>query len=372
MAEVGTTNILESGISRSYLIQFLSGTAIWMVGLFIPNLASILGASNAMVGLIGGAYGLTILVSSYFFGFRADVEGALRYLRIGLLMSAVSAAVLAVAYDPLSLLIFYSVVGFSHGIYPAALVTYAYNVRASIGKFSALGSLGWTAGLAVAGLVATVYALGGVFLLGSLIFFLAFVVSFMLPKIEEVSVRAPLFPVGLMKRNIAVVLPFLLRHTGAWAVWIILPLYLIQLGADYFWISLIYAVNPLAQVAIMTFLTKRSGSLMLIQHGHIMSVLLFALFPLANVYWQVVPVMVLVALSWSFLYVGSLEWMVETNPERATAVGVLNSTLNLSTIVGSIAGGFISQTAGSYTSTMYFALALSTVGLILFRVLAKR
>jgi predicted MFS family arabinose efflux permease len=75
----------------------------------------------------------------------------------------------------------------------------------------------------------------------------------------------------------------------------------------------------------------------------------------------------LLASSWSTLYVGALIFLVEHNPEKATCTGVLNSVLNLSIVFGSLLGGIVSQLSG-YITTMYVAAAITLVGYILFEI----
>ncbi len=63
--------------------------------------------------------------------------------------------------------------------------------------------------------------------------------------------------------------------------------------------------------------------------GDLLSAAAFiALIPL-TVYYQAIPGMVLIAFSYSFLYVGSMRELIETNVEKGAAAGLLIHPLPL-------------------------------------------
>ena len=65
-----------------------------------------------------------------------------------------------------------------------------------------------------------------------------------------------------------------------------------------------------------------------------------SLIPL-TVYYQSVVGMVLIAFSYSCLYVGSTRHLIENNEEKGAAAGLLNSSIAFATIIGSFVGGLI-------------------------------
>jgi len=344
----------------SSTIQLLSYASLIMGLIVVPLFASDLGASYFEVGVIVAAYGFTIFFSSYIFGRASDIHGRRIILILGLVASSIAFFLQIFADSVTSLVLMRALVGFCAGIYPPALIAYVYEQKEGLGTFSAYGSLGWAIGSFLTGVVASY---NGVFLIGSLFFFAAFLVSLRMPEGEFKSVKIPLFPTELLMENSTVYLPFLLRHLGAFAIWAIFPLYLADLGADRFWIGILYGVNSLTQFFVMMRLNRFDGA-RLVRWGLVVSALAFIAIALAQNHWQMLPTQILLGFSWSFLYVGSLLFLTKKNIERATSVGILRSLIGLAGIFGPILGGLISQLYG-LVWTMYFAAALTLIGFLL-------
>ena len=351
----------------SSIIQLLSYAALMMGLVVIPLFASDLGANYLEIGLIVAAYGFTVFVSSYIFGRASDIHGRRVLLVLGLMAACLSFFLQIFTDSVLSLMMFRALLGFCAGIYPPALIAYVYEQKKSLGTFSAYGSLGWAIGSFLTGIVASY---NGVFLLGSLFFFSAFIISLRMPEGEFKRVEIPLFPTKLLRENSAIYFPFLLRHLGAFAIWAIFPLYLVSLGADRFWIGAIYALNSLAQFFIMKKLDRFDGN-RLFRWGLVLSALAFLSFALAQDHYQMLPTQIILAFSWSFAYVGALLALTKKNIERATSVGILRSLIGLAGILGPILGGLISQLYG-LVEVMYFGVALSLIGFLLNILLHKR
>jgi len=114
-------------------------------------------------------------------------------------------------------------------------------------------------------------------------------------------------------------------------------------------------------------LLDRFSSSSLVAFGFIFSAITFPVYTLALVYWQIVPAQIILAAAWSCLYVGSMKYVMERNDEKGTAVGILQSVLSISAIVGALLGGTISFAFG-YHGAMYFATGLAVAGLIVFAI----
>lgn len=339
---------------RADAIQFLQNAAISMSFIFIPNFARGLGASNFQIGLIGAVNGFMIFTSSYAFGRAADLYGRTLFLRLGLALSALSFFLQSFAGDWVDLALIRAFTGFSIGVFTSSLIAYAYERGGAMGKFSSYGSLGWAMGNLIAGLIA-VYK--GLFTLSAICFALALIISLRLPKQEFRSVRVPFFPAALIRRNIRVYVAYFLRHTGANAVWILFPLFLADLGASPFWIGIIYFLNSGAQVIFMR-LADRYRDVDLVRTGVLFSTLVFLGYGLASDYRQILPLQVLLAASWSSLYVGSVLFMAHRNVEKATSLGILNAVISISGAVGPLIGGAVAQLFG-LRAVMYAAALLS-------------
>lgn len=187
--------------------------------LFIPNLAKDLGANNTQIGIIVAVYALAMFAAS-----RA----------LFLQVFADPYFVTPVLADPWLLALVRGLVGFSLGIYPAALTVYVYDSAGVVGRFSSLGALGLAVGTFVAGLVPFYY---GIFALSCACYLLAFLISFTIKRVDEPRLRVPFFPKDLLRRNWRVYVSFMLRHVGANSIWVTFPLFIISLGGDRFWIA---------------------------------------------------------------------------------------------------------------------------------------
>jgi len=353
------------------LIQFLSSLALSASLLFVPNLAKDLGANDAEIGLIVAVYAFSMFTASYIFGRASDVYGRRLFIRLGLGLCTVT-FLLQIFVDPnfaapplaspWLLALVRGLAGFSLGIFPAALTVYVYDSAEPLGKFTSLGALGWAVGTFVAGLIAFYY---GVFILSSLCFLAAFLVSFTMKKVESPSLHVPFFPKELLKRNWRVYIPYLLRHTGANAIWVIYPLFIASLGGDKFWIGVIYTVNTATQFVVMRFLDRFDGE-RLIRIGLLLAIITFLSFTFAQSFLHLLPMQILLACSWSCMYVGSLLYLMKNNVEKATSSGMLSSVINIAQVFGALLGGAVSQLF-DFRATMYLAAILTVVGFGFFR-----
>jgi MFS family permease len=330
-----------------------------------------------MVGVIAAVYAVALFSSSYIFARESDIHDRRTYIKVGLGLSTMT-FLLQTLTDPnffvpllgsvwlLSLVRFLA--GFTAGMAPAALTAYVYDSRGQMGKFAAYGSLGSALGSIVAGFVALYW---GIFAVSSLCFMVAFLISLSMPKSNNICLEVSLFPRKLIRKNWYVYSSYFLRNLGAYAIWAIYPLFILNnLGGDEFWTGIIYTTNWLSQFVIMLFL-DRFSSRKLLRAGYLLSAITFIAFTLAQNFYQLIPMQLLLGASWSTLYVGALVFLVEHNDEKATCTGFLNSVLNLSIVFGSLLGGIVSQFSG-YIATMYVAAVTTLVGYVLLEVGERR
>ncbi len=328
---------------RINTIQLSTNSAIMMSNLFIPVFAQNLGASDTEIGIIGAVYGTFLFISTYIFSRASDAFPPKTFLYAGFLSATASFFLQVFANSPLSLGVIRALAGCSIGIYPAVLLLYAYNLKRSIGKFSSFMSLGWAVGYMLAGLIAIYWTIREIFVVASLFFAIAFLITLTLPPGDiSTKKRTDYFSPELLKKNWNVYFGFFLRQVGANNVWVIFPLYLEFLGANELEVGLIYTLNCALQFFIMRRL-DRINTKTLIHAGDLFSAAAFlALIPL-SIYYQAVIGMILIAFSYSCLYVGSTRMLIETNEEKGAAAGLLNSSIAFATIVGSLIGGVILQ-----------------------------
>ena len=346
-------------------IIFFANSAIFSSWFFLPIFAQDdLGLNEFDIGILFMCYGITLFLSSYLFGILSDRLGRKKFLYIGFTISSVTFGLQAGAWDFWSLLVIRALAGFSIGIYPSALIAYVYEANRKMGKFSSFGSIGFGSGALIGGLIADLTEVRYAFFLSTAMFLVSLMLALRLPLIEGVRQKIPFFPLEIIKRNKMVYFSFLLRHSGAHSIWVIFPLLLQDLGADLFWIGVVTFVNAGSQFLIMFFITDKYQSRPMITLGLLLSVVTFLLFFSATVWWQFLPMQIILAASWAFLYVGSLKYVTEQNIERATATGMLNSILSLCVIFGAVIGGSIAFYF-SKKGTIFAAALLSSIGLIM-------
>ncbi|MDI6826067.1 MAG: MFS transporter [Candidatus Aenigmarchaeota archaeon] len=353
------------------LIRLLTFAAAQISFVYIIIFARGLGISDVEIGIIVAFYSLTLFFSSYIFGRASDRYGRKIFMLIGLLAATIAFFLQTFAHDYTSLLLIRILVGFCVGIYPSALVAYVHEMKKNMGKFASFGSLGWFFGLMVAGITATYFTIKGIFILSSLFSLLAFLVTFTLEPVKYKPIKVPFFPLKILKKNKSVYLSVLIRHSGAYIIWTFWPLYLMSLGADLFWVAIIEAVNSFTQFLFMFAITDRFKSILLLKIGLLFSALTFFSFTLALNFWQILPIQVLLGISWSFVYVGALRHLTERNVEKATVSGILDSVLSLSSIVGPILATII-LSFGNYRMTMYVASLLAFISFFVFNIFKSK
>jgi len=112
-------------------------------------------------------------------------------------------------------------------------------------------------------------------------------------------------------------------------VWVVFPLFMASLGASKSWIAILSGINTGGQFICMVFVDKLRESRLFIL-GFILSSAVFLAYAQCTGYLQLIPVQVLLAVAWSCLYVGALLLLLRKNEERATATGILFSTISIS------------------------------------------
>lgn len=324
-------------MSHLSLIQFLANLAPTLILIYIPIIAQDLRAQPAKIGLVVSTYHLFIFIAGLIFGRLSDLQGRKRFIVLGLGLSSIAFLSHLFIRNLQTLFLIRALAGFAVGMFPAALLVYAYENKHTLGRFTSIGSLGWGIGSILAGVIAIYYKL---FVLASITFFITFIIAIFTLKRTETVIKQNLFDLTVLKRNWRVYLTFLMRHAGAFGIWAIYPIYLAQLGANKFWIGIIYSINAFGQFLFLPLLDKYKSTKLIIA-GLIFSAITFVIFAVCQNHWQILPFQVLLALAWSCLYLGTLKYLVEHNPERTTAVGTFNSLMSLSGIIGPIIGGAV-------------------------------
>lgn len=348
------------------LIRFLSFAAIMSSLTYVPILAKDLGLSELEIGLTVASYSLALFFSSFIFGRASDRTGRKFFLFVGLSSSAISFFILTIAQNFSSLLILRVIAGFCLGVYPASLIAYVHESNRDLSRFSSFGSLGWTFGLLAAGIIVTYFAVDGVFIFGGLLFLFSFLTVLSMDFPKHFALDVPKFPSPVIRKNLFLYLAILIRHSGASMIWTFWPLFLQELGANLFWIGIVQAVNALTQFVFMYTLSGRVKYVSSIIGGLLLSGITFFSFTLAVDFWQILPLQILLGISWALMYVGALRYLTERNVEKATANGLLDSVLSLSAVVGPLMATFVIA-YGGYRTIMYLGSVLAFLSFLLFR-----
>lgn len=297
-----------------------------------------------------------MLCSSTIFGRLGDTLGRKRIVMLGFLVSGVVFFLHNFIRDIPSLYIIRGLAGIGAGMIPGPLAALASG--GSIGVFTAFGSFGFMISSILAGILQKEYL---VFTVASLMSIVGLFLSFSVrEKVKKISV--PLFPINVIKRNLDVYLPYLVRHSAASAIWAIFPIYLISLGANKFHMGILYAINPLMQFSFML-LFARVKSSKLIPLGLITSALVFLGYAVAQRWEFLLFLQALLGFSWANLYLGSMKQLLQKNTEQATATGILNSIFGLSGIIGPLIGGLI--TLAGMRALLFSASGLACFAIII-------
>jgi len=343
----------------AYLIQVMANAGLTSAIVYVPLLARQFGASAAQIGLIVGGYQAMLFLSNTLFGRWADFGDRKRFVVAGLVGSTLAVGAHVFVRGLGGLFAARIAVGICAGAFPAALVAYFYQHNDRLGRFSGFGALGWGIGALLAGLLAA----GWVFPAGALVMAMAAGIAVLRLRPQQAAAARTFFDGAVLKRNWRLYLSFLLRHLGAFSIWTIFPVFVADLGASRLWVGIIWALNPLGQFLFMNLL-ERVRDRVLIRTGFALSILVFGAFAIATDFRQLIPVQIVLALSWSCLYVGSLKQVMRRGQERSTAAGMLGSTLSLAAVLGAVLES-VTGTFG-YRTVMLVAAGFAFAGLLLF------
>lgn len=340
-------------------INLLSNCAVETSNVFIALYAKSINSSNLQVGFIAAASGIALLVSSFVFGRLSDSYGRMKFIRFGLGLTAVSYLSQILAHSPMTLLLSRGTVGFAIGINSSVIMAYTYENQRQIGNFISYGALGWLLGAVTAAIVRNYRDL---FIISAAVAFAAFLVSFLLTEKVISPIKVARFPVNLIKADYKVYLGFFLRQLGGNAIWTIWPLYQASIGASKTWIALVEVTNMVGQIVFMRVIEKFNPARMF-QFGLALSAGVFIAYGLANRYWQLIPIQMVLSLAYSSMFVGALSYLLRRHPEYGTTSGLMNSANAISGSLGPFLGGAVSEAWG-YASLMYAGAGITLLGFL--------
>jgi MFS family permease len=348
-------------------INLFSNCAVETSNVFLPLYAQSINSSDLQVGFIAAAAGIASLVSAFVFGRLSDTYGRMKFIRFGLGLTAISYLAQILAHNPMTLLLARALIGFGLGINSSVMMAYTYENQRQIGSFISYGALRWLLGAVTAAIVRNYTAL---FIISSCVAFLAFLVSFLLVEKVINRMKVARFPMNLIKADYRVYLGFFLRQLGGNAIWTVWPLYQASIGATKTWIAIVEVTNMVGQIVFMRLIEKFSPSRMF-QFGILLSGGVFIAYGLANRYWQLVPIQMVLSLAYSAMFVGALSYLLRRHPEYGTTSGLLNSANAISGSLGPFIGGAVSEAWG-FSTLMYVGAGITLAGFLTTRGLRAR
>lgn len=354
MRQIGISNQIRGA-------TFFQHAGVSIVYIFMPILAQGLTTSIFEVGITVASFFLAQILSSMYFGRVSDASGKrLVFIRAGFVVCAIMFGLHYIADSSLYLLLVRLGAGIASGMMIPAMLAYTYESgkdNARVASIISFHALGWLAGIVAAGIVNNEKT---IFIISAAFFFVGLVLTTKLPN--KVSTKEAGATRNVISKNRYLFLSLLLRHTGATAVWTILPLVLTEtFGAKLYEVSIVYVANTATAFVLMNLMGTKihMQNVTKFKLGIGLTVFVFVGMIIMADWWMAIPFMALVGLTWAFLYIGGSIHLMENNP-KSTSTGIFNSTISIANVIGPVTAGTIAFFYGN-ASVMYFAVVICAV-----------
>jgi len=351
-------------VVRLEWVQFLASMAVTATGLYVTVLGKELGLSNVEIGIIVTVYAVTLVFSTYLFGMISDAYGIRSFLVGGFLFSALMLFLHLLVFNYSSFLFIRLMTGVAQGVYPAALFSLASKANAKMGRFAAFQALGACLGLVIAGVLTSALGTKALFAFGGVAIFAAFVLAIRLKDRGRFGGRVSIDPRGTIKENLGVYASLLIRHSGANLAWTFWPLYLLVLGANYFYVGVVSAINYLAQFLASFYFADKFGDRKEFEIGLMLSGVTLVGLGLVMNFVQAAILYAVIGGIWGFTYVGGMRTVLNRTDQRGATMATYNSIVNLSTLLGPMMATVLIAFM-DYRTTMYVAAALAFLSWII-------
>lgn len=339
---------------------FFQHAGISIVFVFMPIIAKEVTNSVFEIGLIVASFSLAQILSEIYFGRHADKKGTrLKFIRIGFIGCAATFGLHYFADDVTLLFLARIASGVASGIMIPAMIAYAY--EASVEKRMAatvisFHALGWLVGIVAAGIVNDLKL---IFLISAASFIIGLIFTIKLPNTKQEKETKPGTTRKIILKNKFLFLSLLLRHIGASAVWVILPIMIIEkLGGELYHVSIIYIANTVTAFILMYVMATKINisNVTKFKIGIGCTTFVFIGVSIVTEWWMLMPFMALVGATWAFLFIGGNFHLLENNP-HSTSTGIFSSTLSIATVIGPIIAGSIALLY-NFDTVIYFAIAI--------------
>ncbi|MHA2289364.1 MAG: MFS transporter [Promethearchaeota archaeon] len=353
-------------LTRVGLVNFLSSLAILSVFTYIPYWGKIIGLTDPEIALAATLYGIVAFASGILSGRLSDLLGVRKiFVIIGLLSGSVTIFGLIIPNE-LEFLLFRALSGIGIGMFAPALVGLVSDKGDKMGNFSAYGAFGWAVGVLISGVIG-LYWIEGIFIFGGFSFFVAAILAFTIHEERVTQKKYKDSVVTVFWKRKRGYLALTIRHSFATAIWTFWALFLTDLGATTFWIAVIQCTNATTQSIVMNKFTDAMNSQKMISLGLLVSSITFISFTIPPTFVGIIPLQILLGVSWSFLYVGTLRYSVEKSRfDKATASGIITSIMAVSNILGSLIALIVSLIGGSYIDIIVSAAVATLLTFLIF------
>jgi DHA1 family multidrug resistance protein-like MFS transporter len=342
---------------------FFQHSGVAIVYVFMPILAQAVTTNIFEVGITIASFFFAQILSSIYFGRISDKTGKrLIFIKMGFIGCAVTFGLHYIADDSTILLLARLGAGITSGMMVPAMLAYTYESgkdKSKVASIISFHALGWLAGIVAAGIVNNEKT---IFLISAALFLIGLAFTSRLPNHTIPKETAPLTTKKVITKNKFLFLSLLLRHTGATAVWTILPLILVQaFGARLYEVSIVYVANTASAFILMNLMAGKikTKNITKFKIGIGLTTFVFIGLALISDWWMAIPAMALVGVTWAFLYIGGSIHLMENNP-KSTSTGIFNSTIAISNVIGPVIAGTIAFYYNS-ASVMYFAVIICVV-----------
>ncbi|MHA1995721.1 MAG: MFS transporter [Candidatus Hodarchaeales archaeon] len=347
------------------MLNFLVNLATLSLFTFIPLWGRELNLTNEEIALAATLYAVVAFTTSIITGRLSDILATRKFFVVGGSLTGAITLIGLLIPDKFFFILFRAAGGLGFGMLIPSLVALVSDKQNKIGSFSSFGSFGWALGVLVSGVLG-LFWLPSIFIFGVLALTGASVLAITLE--DEYSSSRQLVQDQLVRifwERKSAYLSLGIRHSFANAIWTFWALFLTDLGANTFWIAIIQFTNAFTQFIIMQKYTDRLKSESMITLGLLLSAVAFFSFTIPPDFWGIIPMQIILGISWAFLYVGTLRYSMEkTEYDKSTSAGILASTQAISGIFGSVIALVVISVGGSYIDLMYIATIATIFTLI--------
>ena len=357
--------------SDDFLLKSLFFTVWAAVGMFFPFLSIYyrsIGLSGTQIGLIGMLGALSSAVGSTVWGMLNDRHG-----RLPAIYTLIIAGVILLSQAVAHLRVFTMLLPtaaalsfFTSGLSPlldSAALRILGPYRQSYGAYRLWGTLGFIVTCTISGLYLEYTGLGAIFVGYPLVLGLFWLATRRLPE------RAPgqglhlLAGLKVMVRNAH----WLLFAASVFILWMasmaglgFLPIVIREMGASERTVGMNFTIAAIAEIPLLigsSWALRRFGPTRLITVAMITYCVRMVLYSFMPSYSWALWISLFQSLSYCPFLVGSVAYANEQAPDhlKSTSQGLLATMMNLASLIGSPAGGWLFDHAGRLT--MYLILA---------------